>query len=570
MLALMRQGVVGMRMGGESRDGLAPLLALVAVVGVVAAWVWWKWGGTGWPVGSFWWDELALSGAAHAIRLGMIPTVDFWSPFIFPLYVKMLTEDWVGHQLAYVLECLLLGAIIVALFALLAVRNRLPNSAYWVVGLLTLSVVAPFNIGSVAESQPGTVVSACSYNRFGGAIIALVVMLPVVRRDGRRDPALTVWLGLVFVLSMLLKVTVLQVTWGLVALWAILSRDRAWWRLLWSASGLALLCLLMLGPKFDWGRGYASALVALSEVRAHLLRVHASHYVDLIWGHRLELFAMVFAALLMIVRATLLHVRWVGGIVWYLAACGAICVYTLTNFGDSGLMPAIALLWALPFLVANGDPAVMEKKEKSVRIAELLRKLVLAVTLIGGAGYAFSIAYWTWQLDARHADGDYVSAQVDSPFLRQYVFEPKDWFARGNISFNGVSINYRNPAVYASYLLGVDQGLQHLTDSDVSKQKSVYALDFPAYVFSLAGGYKVPRNTYPWLLYGHEITLDHHPDADLLFSDVDVLMVPKCSLAGGNRVMLKAVYRVPIERLFEKVASLQCWDVHHKRSGLNR
>lgn len=566
MLATMKQCHVRARGDDVAREAatVKPLLALVAAISMVAGWCWLNWGETGWPVGSFWWDELALSGAAHAARVGLIPSVDFWSPFILPVYMKMFTEDWVGYRSAYVLECLLQAGVVVALFAVLIGFQRQSRSVYWVAGLMALSVMAPFNIGSIADSEPGTVVNACSYNRLGGAIIALVAMLPAVRRDGKRDLLLMFWLGAVFAISASLKVTVLQITWVLIALWAILSGERGWWRLLLGATIISLLILFPFGPVFDWGRGYFNALASVSEVRAYLLKQHAVHYVELTLGHRVELSLMVFVALLMVARSVLLGVPWVGVMVWYLAACAAILAFTLSNFGDNGLMPSLAAMWAVLQLQSGGEPSDLLLTRQMKRIVLLLRGVVVGLLLGFGVLYVAAIFYWVWSLNARHLSDGYVAAQASSPFLRSYVFKAGDWSARPDISGRGASLDYRDPAIYASYIEGVDQALMYLEGSVPDKANKVYALDFPSYIFSMAGGYGVSKNTYPWLLYGHEVTLDHHPDAELLFSDVDVLMVPRCSLSGGNRSLLKAIYRVPIEHGFERMASLQCWDVYRK------
>lgn len=564
MFAQMRQGFERTRADGIDLADIKPLAALVAAFVMVAGWVWWKWGATGWPVGSFWWDELALSGAAHAMRQGMVPTVDFWTPLVLSLYMKMLTENWVGHQSAYVLECLLQGGMVVAMFAALVGRQRMPASAYWVAGLLALSVMAPFNIGSPTEAQPGTVVNACSYNRLGGGLIALVIMLPVVRRRGRSDFALSLWLGVALAMSALLKITVLQIAWVLIALWALLSGEKGWWRLLMAATVSALLILLPFGPLFNWGQGYASALGAMSELRASMLREHSVQYLEHALDHRLELFVVAFAALLLVWRSTLLGVSWVGAIVWSLMACGALCAYTLTNFGDSGLMPTVAVLWSMPQLLQPTGVATAGLAFADVRRAGLLGKAVGGALLAVGGVYAGAIAYWTWQFEAQHADGSLVAMPSQTTFLKNYHFEESDWNSRPVIYLNGASRNLRRPSMYASYLAGVDEAAVYLMGNFGDKNMSVYALDFPAYVFPMVAGYRVPQNAYAWILYGHEMTIDHHPDPRQLFSDVDVLMLPKCSLAGGNRRLLKALYRVWIENHFEKVASLSCWDVHRK------
>lgn len=560
-----KQGLSNEHEGDLVLGAWKPLLCLVCVLAFLAAGCWWRWGATGWPVGSFWWDELALSGAAHAMREGMVPTVDFWAPLILPLYLKMYTENWVGYQSAYVLECLLQGGVVVALFAGLVGRQRLPASAYWVVALLALSVMAPFNIGSTTQAKLGTVVNACSYNRLGGGLIALVAMLPVVRRGSGRDYLLMVWLATVLVIAALLKITVLQISWMLVALWAALSGEKGWWRLLGGATALALATLLPFGSTFDWWQGYAAALAAMSELRASLLAERSQFYLTQVLDHRFELFVLVFAAFLVAVQSMLLRRSWVGPVVWSLLAGAAMCAYTVTNFGDSGLMPVVSVLWAIPLLL--GDVGGAAQDQSLGRYVRLISRVLSGLFLILFVMYLGAILFWASWFDFKNHGRHSVVIDSQVEFLRNYHFDEADWRDRFNIRVNGGWGNYRRPSVYASYLVGVDEAAVFLSGYETDRRKSVYALDFPAYVFPLVAGYRVPKGTYPWVLYGHEMTIEHHPNPDRLFSDVDILMLPKCSLAAGNRRLLGALYRVWIEQHFEKVASLSCWDVHRKSNG---
>ena len=151
------------------------------------------------------------------------------------------------------------------------------------------------------------------------------------------------------------------------------------------------------------------------------------------------------------------------------------------------------------------------------------------------------------------------------PNTRKYSFDADAWLGRQNISAPGVVINMRDPRTYASYMSGVQDALIYLDESFVDRDTSVYALDFPSYAFSYLAGYRVPRGSRPWMLYGHEVTLDYFPGAEDIFSDVDVLLVSKCSLAQGNRRYLSAIYRVPLERGWYKVKSLKCWDVYEPK-----
>lgn len=535
---------------------------------VLAVLCWVRWGRTGWPIGSYWWDELALAGAAEAIRTGLVPTVDFWAPFVLPLYLKQWAIAWVGHGGSLVAECLLQGALVLLLFFGLVGRVRQPLSVYGVGALAVLGAVAPFNLSSATEAQLGSVVAACSYNRLGGGILSLVMLLPAVRRDAVHDSRLTGWLAVTFVLAMLLKITVLQIAWVLIFLRAVLEPRRGWWQVLSGATLLALVACGGLAWVGGGAAGYVSALQYLSEVRMSLLAGHVQSLLGyLIFTQRLPMALMLLCALLVIGRAHLAGRPWLRHVVWYLVACGAICVYTITNWGDHGLLPATAAMCTLMLtceVSASGD--VMPADQR--RVDRLLRISGYGL-LWGGLGlYLAAMAYWTWSLDERRAEEGVMHMPVRSAlFARNYVIEPVAWKKRPDMLAADLPINLLNPGVYASYVEGLEGAYAYLDEQVPDRSLSVYALDFPAYVFSVMGGYRVPRHSYPWMLFDHEITIDHHPDAETLLSDVDVLMVPKCSLSGGNRKWLHAIYRVHIEAHWRREASVRCWDVYRRRPG---
>jgi len=534
----------------------------------LAAWCWTRWGHTGWPIGSYWWDELALAGAAEAIRTGLVPTVDFWAPFVLPLYLKQWAIAWVGHGGSLVAECLMQGALVLLMFFGLVGRERQPLAVYGVGGVAVLGAVAPFNLGSATEAQLGSVVAACAYNRLGGAILSLVMLLPVIRRDATDDRRLTGWLAATFVLAMLLKITVLQIAWVLIFLWVILMPRCGLWRVLCGATLLALLAFGLLALLGGGAKGYVSALQYLSEVRMSLLKGHVQSLIGyLVFTQRFPLALLLLCGLIVIGRAHLAGRPWLRHVVWYLLACGAICAYTTTNWGDHGLLPATAAMSALLLAceVSTSEGVVPEAQRRVDRLLQ-----VSGYGLLWGGLVLFlsAMVCWTWGLEGQRTEEGVMHMPVRSAlFAGNYVIEPKAWEKRPDMLAADLPINLLNPGVYASYVEGLESAYAYLDKQVPDRSLSVYALDFPAYVFSVMGGYRVPRHSYPWMLFDHEITIDHHPDAETLLSDVDVLMVPKCSLSGGNRKWLHAIYRVHIEAHWKREASVRCWDVYRRRPG---
>jgi hypothetical protein len=524
------------------------------------------WGAQGWPLGSYWWDELALSGAVRAIQNGSTPTVDFWAPFILPLYLKLLAQALVGVAGEYVVECLLQGTVTLLLLAVLLGRRRHGASVYlvgiWVVAMATM----PFNLGSVAEAQVGSVAFAGSYNRFGSALIGLALLLPCARSGVTRDQLLAVWLAVVFTLAFFTKITSFQVAYAACLMHAIFCGDAGFRHLLMRATLLAVLVSVLVLQCFDGGGGYLSALRDMSELRLISMRERLDTYRMVLAAHRLELFVMLLLALLVAVRSTLLNLQWAGCVTSYLVSMALITLYTLTNFGDNGLAPAVVAMHGLLFIQAQKEAGASAVVPGWSRYVALLRRGSLCMGAVTGAAYIAFHGYYLLMFIGGHADKRIVNVPASTAFFAQNLtVDELAWRERTPIHVSGVVVNERSARAYAAYVAGLDEAAVYLVKNLPDRDKSVYALDFPAYVFSLVEGYRVPKHSYPWLLYGHELTIDFHPAATALLSDVDILMVSKCSIAPGNRKHLAMIYRLEIESNWRKQVSLTCWDVYARK-----
>lgn len=539
----------------------APLLGLWAVCVATFGAFWVKWGSIGWSVGSYWWDDLALSGAVAAMNQGLVPTVDFWAPFVLPLYVKQVAQQLVGPVRGYLLECLMQAGLVLILFTALVWGHRQRRGVYWMGAVAVLVALLPFNLTSVAEARLGTVSFSGSYNRLGNGLLTLLFLLPVVQR--RSMP--TIWLSCFFALAMLLKITVLQTALALVGLLVWVQPGRGWLKCwLMAATGAALL-LLPLSWYFDHWQGYFAALKGLSEVRAQVLADRAEFLNYYVYSdHRFELFVYLFIALIFALRGAVLRVDWLRSIVWYLAAVAMGVLFTLTNFGDNGMVPAMSAAYAL-FAMSDEQFKKSLPELQALPMVRALRSCAIAATLLVGLAYA--MLSWRSMDGLIQASGRPQHALQLFPDggAEPYQIDEEAWSGRMYIESRWASLNLRNPKVYATYAEKFSAALSYLRENYPDRSTSVYALDFPSYVFSYFGGYRVPTGSRPWLLYGHELTLDHVPPASELLADVDILMKSNCSLSGGNRAFLGAIYRVPIERDWEKVAALPCWDVFRSK-----
>lgn len=542
------------------QGGVWVLLSMMILISVFSCGLW---GRQGWPIGSFWWDELALAGGAHAIDLGLKPTVDFWAPFIWPIYQKWFATKVAGLPGSYVAECVMQGWIVFIFFVAAVWSRRLHWMGYVAAGVLIMSAVSPFNTLSVTEARLGEISFDCSYNRLGGAIIGLVVMwigmLPEEQIDTRRN---VIWLAFVLIFSFLLKITVFQIAWLLVFVKSLSQPTQAWMRL-WvkssvvAGAGLAVVFALLGGVA-----GYWDALLHLSKVRAASFDL-VSVVTLLILIHRFELALYLLPALLIVFWGARNERKIVGEVAWYLMSLGGFCLYTASNYGDNGLMPTMTSIFNLIACTIPKYQAVRVEREQGSLM--ILRRLAISCFWILIVFYASFVAWWmgSYYERSRHVPAEQLGAPGNLPGGGYAARLDSVGFV--NLRALDIPINVSDPRLFAQYWRELAEANDFLRHQWPSRQTRVYALDFPAYVFSLLSDYDVPHGSYPWLLFDHELNLDHYPDAGSLLGNVDVLLSSKCSLTGGNRQWLFAMYRVYIEKNFAIVGSTRCWNIYSRK-----
>lgn len=526
---------------------------------------WQCWGGTGWAMGSYWWDELALASAAHAVNEGLIPSKDFWAPFILPLYIKAWSYRLAGAPGGYVVECLLQGGLVLSLYSVLVRSRPMPWAMHALAAWAVLLAVLPFNIESVVEAKTGYVVYAGVYNRLGGSLMMIGFLWLEVCRRHRHDRLMVMWLSLLFCICLLVKVTACQVVMASLWLHALVRADKLALRALLVSSVLSLaLTLLLLGMSGQL-EGYVSALMDMAQVRSELFRARWHLSQDVLVDQRLVLFLNVLVVALVAARGLLLRERWWPSAVWCLVTLGLVTFYMLSNFGDNGLAPMAAALWVLLSDVQRSPSAM-----PSGRLASIAAMLLGGASVLWGGYLALYLAFQGHRLHAlwlHEATVASVRAPLHNQHLRESVRMDADtWRDRVPLHVPGVSLRVSEPSAHAGYVAAVDEAAKYLASAYPSRSTSVYVLDYPALMFSLLEGYRVPRGVLPWMIFGHELSILHHPPAEVLIRDVDVLLVSKCSLSRGNRKYLHRIYRAEIEQHWTVKAELTCWVVHERKS----
>jgi hypothetical protein len=450
--------------------------------------------------------------------------------------------------------------LVLTLLTLLLARQRsIDTWTYLIGGWAVIQATLPFNLGSVVQASLGSVVFAGAYNRLGGAFITLVILAMTSRTGSNGDTWLSVWLGVVLALAFLIKVTAFQVCAAVCVTHVMLcnvSSNRWWWG---RPVGLALVLLVavlwptgMLGP-------YIAALRTLSDVRMDLWRERLGVTELMLSNHGLELLVLAIVAVLGALRGRAWPRRCQGMLFWYAITCILILLYTLSNFGDNGLFPALAAVHAL---VCDPKLESSESSGESPYWQDTLKALSKGFLVLGALIYSGMCVLWCWAFVQHAQVARLIHFPVQSEALAGYhLIESSAWASRPPVHVPGVTVDDRSPGTYAAYVQGLDEGLKFLADHLKDKSHSVYALDFPSYAFALLGGYRIPSRTYPWILYGHELSMRVHPNKEQLLSDVDVLMVSKCSLSLGNRENIFHIYEKYILLDWHVIGQLKCWDV---------
>jgi hypothetical protein len=524
----------------------------------LSAWVWSIWGRDGFPVGTAWWDELALEGAAHAVQQGMVPAVDFWAPFILPIYLKALAQSLAGLSGGYVLECLMQGAVVLLLLTALLGLGRHSVWVYLLGAWAVLQVLLPFNFGSLVQAPPGAVSFAGAYNRLGGALVSLVILAMGLRQQCQQR-GLVLPLALVLSMAFLTKVTAFQIGVAICAAHGVLCGNGAsrWW---WCRPvGLAVVLLSGYLTASGMGPGYLGALGDLAKLRWSLWHERLIIAEAMMSDHQVEILVLVMVAVLAAGRGALLRTSWLGPVSCYLLSSALLVIYMLSNFGDNGLFPVLTAVHVL--LLAQPAERRQGVGERALALGGTLTRVANGLLMTGLLIYAGLGAHWVMGVYERSQSSQLIHFPVWAERLRHHHrVDAADWASRPALSVSMPAWPPK-PSAFAAYVDGLDEALQHLDRHVPDRTRSVYALDFPSYAFAVLGGYRVPAHTYPWLLNGHEISRRVHPEASVLFADVDVLMVSTCSLSEGNRQHLFEIYRASLMNKWHRSARLRCWEV---------
>ena len=478
-------------------------------------------------------DIFLIFDAGWRVINGQRPDVDF-SPSMGPLLgllaaagIKLANNsaNGVGYMSA------LVGAIVGGWAYALSRRRMAAVPAILSGLLLELLAVAPFPIGW----PPNTLSHAMIYNRYGYALLGLVV-LECFRPGERESRTGAISTGVVAVALLFLKPSYCLVT--LVFAAVTLTRRRIIWIPVGMlAGGIAMMAYL----RFDFSAVW-NDLHLMSQARSSGLTFWSIRWS--IAKGLAELLPLALLALLVSLTTTLRPL-----IVTALVFIGG-ALLLATNAQTNGY-PLNALLAIL--LVEHGRIA---DQGDHFRTGQLLRPetiLVLlglvswAPTLVSNAS---GLAYAFWENRASPKDSEVTRFQA--PHLAALLlFDMPD----------GTEADRRsNGRAYVDY---VNDGLDLLSTFS-RPQETVATLDM-VNPFPYALLRPVARGGSPALAFNHTFNDQHKPSAEWLFGSADLVMVPKRPASSEpDAQALFRNYLPSIESAFQLRAESEWWWLYAK------
>ena len=486
-------------------------------------------------------DLFIFLDGAHRIVAGQVPSLDFHTALGPLTFYIPAAGAWLSGHLGGAMPtgmALLILALAPAIAHVLASRLQaviaLPFGAF-----LLLVLAAPVNLGESVTSLS----FAMFYNRIGWAALAVLLVMYLQPREGRRRDWADAACGALLTLVMAYT----KATYGLVALaflgFLLLAdpRQRRWAGL---ALGLTLVSAILVELAWGGTRAHIEDLVLANKVSG------TRTFHDLALGFLRHLADYVLVAILVgfALRRTrsmrdLLFFGFCAGpgllimsqnaqpwgIVTLHAGAAVAAEMLLRPRGSAGSMPA-----------GDGPPPAVRTGFAPNGLAAGTPLLLLALLLPTAVHCAIGLGLHAGLAAARAGESIGMPGYEGVRLVRLWS-ETDQHFS-------------------AQYLTSLRDGAEALASLDAPSRVSV--LDFVS-PFSAGLGLEPPRGDSAWLHWGRNVDEAHFIPPEQLFRDVRILMVPKW---GIYNVPLIGLYGEAVERSFEPVRETEFWTVHSRRA----
>jgi hypothetical protein len=494
-------------------------------------------------------DIVHLLDGGWRVLNGQRPHVDFVSPAGPVTYLVMaaglelsgLRVEGVGYGLA-------LFAAVVGLWAycLLSCRLRfVPAALASLLVLLLACAPTPLGLGR------GSLSHAMVYNRFGFALLALVLIEvleePVLaRRRASADVLSGLSTGFACLVLLFLKASYFMVAAALVVAYAVISpRPRRSWLGLAVGAGAALF---LFGCYLRWS--FAAFLADQAQAGAvRMVRLKLMDVLFHAWRNQWNFLLMLLIAGLV--------TRWcsaetsgggLSGLKWFLAVLAVYAagiLLMLTNAQEAGL-PLSSVLTLL--MVSSLGPGSDDQAAPFLNGLPSSQAVCLLVGLLFVVGSsALDAASVLQAVRERSQPPTRATLPFSSKHMAGLVLydlpDPEDRHANSNGT---------------RYVATVNDGIRLLKERS-SPTESVMTLDVMN-PFSYALLRRPARGGYSFLGYGTEFNDTHKPQAQVLFDEADIVMVPKQYIDSpeGHEGFIRN-YLPGLQLRFSLAAESPCW-----------
>ena len=263
----------------------------------------------------------------------------------------------------------------------------------------------------------------------------------------------------------------------------------------------------------------------------------------------------------------------------------ATVAFTLTNYGDLGLLPVSA-----GFLVYLKITDREESNKSSAGRGSTVspgaegrwnnlagrawRKLTTRQALLTLGGfvvliYLYNIGFNVYDIGKHQIAGNFVDVGTGNDYLSRR-FTVHDWHLKTR-SVREDILESKDPinADIGDFVFWVHEAVrasESLKDLGIMNDRKVFAVTFPTYIFSKLSDFRVPEGTYPWLLVNHNVLGD---DKDIsmaaMLDDAEIVMEDKCNLHRASRLALPEVFRDRLRSDFRSIQISPCWDAHFRQ-----
>lgn len=507
------------------------------------------------------WDLMTFIDAADRIVQGQVPNHDFHSP-LGPLayYLLALGYEWSGTLggMMPVATALFVGLTLVPV--VYTCLSRLPWWLALAFGLHILILsIAPFYIGDL-QPKPTW---GMFYNRMGWALLSLLFLFVLPRRAGigkdARDAAAmaALWLILFYLKSSFAAMGGLFLV-GL--LWFPHARRPAGGAL--AASAITILLVeLVWGATAHYIGDIRSAAAATGAVRGGVLGLFAT-IVNNIQG------VYLLAAVLLI--ALVGRVRY-DYLLFCLFMAGAGVLLDRLNAQGPGILTFIPAA-VIAILAPRRDAAAAAETRPGLAAVLLAGALAIPGDVAAAGNLAFHFAAASTQVPDDFGGRMTGVITPDAP-----TSTPNQPGAKSLAGTTSHGCGPIAPAVLnldartGEHSLGPAQSLAFVDDGarlllgDARLAGKVFVPDLANPLNALTRR-AAPRGVAAF--NDAEITFSesHHPAAEDMLRDVDVLMIPKFAQKYATFDLMRRLYRNYFDTNFVLVARSECWDAYRRKA----